>query len=967
MLSVLPVTTTGGFGVTGTEGQPSAVQTMATFLDPQGAQAASAYTANIDWGDGTTSPGTVVPGATSGGQADILFLTDTTGSMGGVIANLETAFNDIASAIASAYGPGSATPMDIHYGVADYKDYLDGSPYNTAGINLDQPFTSNVTAVQTAISSLTADGGEDWPEENLKALDSAANNWTLNDGSALAIGGRATAQKIIVWAGDAPGWYQGSTPDDGAPGSFYPSLDGTIADLKTAGVNVIGMDILPQNQGIDQSVPDGGNWDNPASPSGPNQEEAICTATGGLADYNIGYSTDLTTFENDVVGAITNHVNTTFSVQASHTYSEEGNYVVTTTVTDTAGTSAPAISSATVADAPLTGSSSATAGGAAGLLNSSVLSDATFTDANPGDHTADMTAVIDWGDGGATSPGTVSYSGGTYTVSGAHTYAATGAYPLSIAVSDDGGSTTTISGTATVVNATATVSVTDTGGPYTGSPYPATATVNGASSLEGVAPTLTYYVGSTASGTGSTAAPSAVGTYTVVASFAGSTDYKAATAQTTFTISQATPTIILTDTGGPYTGSPYPATATVNGASSLEGVPLILTYYVGSTVSCKGSTAAPSALGTYTVVASFAGSTDYTAATAQATFTISRATPTIIVTDAGGPYTGCAFPATATVNGRGCLECVPLTLTYYVGSTVSGKGSTAAPSKIGTYTAVASFAGSKDYTAATAQTTFTITQATPTIRVTDAGGKYTGCAFPAKATVNGQSCLEGVPLTLTYYVGSTVSGSGSTAAPSKVGTYTVVASFAGSTDYSAATAQTTFTITQATPKVCVTAKGGTYNGSPHPATATVNGQASLEGVTPTLTYYLGSTISGSGSTTAPITAGTYTVVASFAGSTDYAAATAQTTFTITRATPTVRVTDKGGPHNGSPYPATVTVNGATSLEGVTPTLTYYVGSTTSGSSSTTAPSKPGKYTVKASFAGSTDYASASVSVTFVIT
>ena len=182
MLSVLPVTTTGGFGVTGTEGQPSAVQTMATFLDPQGAQAASAYTANIDWGDGTTSPGTVVPGATSGGQADILFLTDTTGSMGGVIANLETAFNDIASAIASAYGPGSATPMDIHYGVADYKDYLDGSPYNTAGINLDQPFTSNVTAVQTAIDSLTADGGEDWPEENLKALDSAANNWTLNDG-----------------------------------------------------------------------------------------------------------------------------------------------------------------------------------------------------------------------------------------------------------------------------------------------------------------------------------------------------------------------------------------------------------------------------------------------------------------------------------------------------------------------------------------------------------------------------------------------------------------------------------------------------------------------------------------------------------------------------------------------------------------------------------------------------------------
>ena len=47
---------------------------------------------------------------------------------------------------------------------------------------------------------------------------------------------------------------------------------------------------------------------------------------------------------------------------------------------------------------------------------------------------------------------------------------------------------------------------------------------------------------------------------------------------------------------------------------------------------------------------------------------------------------------------------------------------------------------------------------------------------------------------------------------------------------------------------------------------------SLESVSPTLTYYSGSGVNGSGTSAAPTSAGTYTVVASFAGSTDYASA-----------------------------------------------------------------------------------------------
>ena len=82
-------------------------------------------------------------------------------------------------------------------------------------------------------------------------------------------------------------------------------------------------------------------------------------------------------------------------------------------------------------------------------------------------------------------------------------------------------------------------------------------------SLEGVTPTPDYYAGTGTSGTNlGAAAPSAAGTYTVVASFPGSADYAAAQSQpATFVIAPAiTPngaTIALTSSsehGGLRTG-----------------------------------------------------------------------------------------------------------------------------------------------------------------------------------------------------------------------------------------------------------------------------------------------------------------------------------------------------------------------------------------------------------------------------
>ncbi len=555
-----------------------------------------------------------------------------------------------------------------------------------------------------------------------------------------------------------------------------------------------------------------------------------------------------------------------------------------------------------------------------------------------------------------------------------------------------------IVGGLTVAQATATVIVSDASGIYTGSYFAATATVAGvvsevdsnpAPSLEGVMPTPAYYIGTVATGTPLPLAPSSAGTYTVVASFAGSTDYTSGTASTTFTISKATPGVSVTDNGGTYTGAAFAATT-----ASLEGVTPSLTYYSGTSATGTASSGAPTTAGTYTVLASFAGSTDYTNGSASTTFTIGRAAPTVSVSDASGTYNSAAYVATDTVAGVGSqstasasLEEATPSLTYYSGTSATGTASSSAPTAAGTYTVLASFAGSTDYTSGSVSTTFTIGRAAPTVSVSDASGTYNGAAYAATDTVAGvgsqstaSASLEGATPSLTYYLGTSATGTASSGAPTTAGTYTVLANFVGSTDYISGSASTTFTINPAAPTVSVSDASGTYNSAAYAATDTVAGvgsqstaSASLEGVTPSLTYYSGTSATGTASSAAPTLAGTYTVLASFVGSTDYTSGSASMTFTIGRAAPTVSVSDASGTYNGAAYAATDTVAGvgsqstaSASLEGATPSLTYYSGTSATGTASSGAPTTAGTYTVLASFAGSTDYTSGSASTTFTI-
>ena len=66
----------------------------------------------------------------------------------------------------------------------------------------------------------------------------------------------------------------------------------------------------------------------------------------------------------------------------------------------------------------------------------------------------------------------------------------------------------------------------------------------------------------------------------------------------------------------------------------------------------------------------------------------------------------------------------------------------------------------------------------------------------------------------------------------------------------------------------------------------------LEGVSPSFTYYAGSSASGTGSTTVPTTRRHWTVVASFPGSAEYTAVqNSPVTFTINKAMPTLTLSE----------------------------------------------------------------------------
>ena len=124
--------------------------------------------------------------------------------------------------------------------------------------------------------------------------------------------------------------------------------------------------------------------------------------------------------------------------ESSHTYTDDGVYIVTLTVTDDEGESSVEVSSTTTVENVAPVIAGVTVPAEPQPVGQPVTASADFTDAG----TADThTATIDWGDGYVTAA-SVSEVEGAGTASGSHPYTAPGVYQVVFTVADDDGGTT---------------------------------------------------------------------------------------------------------------------------------------------------------------------------------------------------------------------------------------------------------------------------------------------------------------------------------------------------------------------------------------------------------------------------------------------------------------------------------------------------------------------------------------------
>ena len=459
--------------------------------------------------------------------------------------------------------------------------------------------------------------------------------------------------------------------------------------------------------------------------------------------------------------------------------------------------------------------------------------------------------------------------------------------------------------TITLAPSVTTVSCPTTGTAYTGAPLaPCAANVTGAGGL-GQSLVPTYGANTNA------------GAATASATFAGDANHSGSTDSKTFAITAAlTATAVSCPASAVYTGTAQtPCSATVTGPGGLSQPVTPVTYAANTNV------------GTASASASYAGGGNYQASSGAATFTITgAATTTLVSCPTSGPvYTGAALtPCTATATGPGGLN-QALTPTYSANVTA------------GTATASASYAGGGNYGASAGSATFPIAVApsVTTVSCPASGIIYTGGPLtPCSATISGAGGLSLTP-TPAY------------AANVNVGTATATETYAGDANHAGSSDSKNFGIAVAATSLVVTCSptSVTYSGLPQtPCAATVTGPGGLnQSLTPTYS--------------ANVNVGTATASAAYAGGANYAASAGSTTFSITGSSTVTTVTCPANEvYTGSaqtPCSATVTGPGGLS-QAVTP-VSY------------TSNTNVGTATATATYPGGGNYVGSSNSATFTIT
>lgn len=390
--------------------------TVATFTDDDPNGMPTQYHATIDWGDGSTSAGTVLSMVKGAFPVSGQHTYTEEGSH-----TLSVTITDDPASVA-ATGPVSVGDAAVHITSAPAINAIEGNSYG----GVIAAFTDDNPGAGTGDFSALVDWGDG----------------TATAASVVSTAGGFEVVGSHTYADEGTFFASVSVADDGGSGDSAP----TQAVVADAAVNLVPAAGISRSEGTLLS--------------------GVTLAT--LTDQNPGAGSqdftaavnwgDGTPPESAIVGS---PVSNQFPVTGgSHVYGEEGTYTITVTVDDVGGQTATTTLTATIGDAALLAGTVSAPAQIEGNATPAGMSLATFTDTNPAGTAADFTAAVNWGDGSPLDGNTTvqHLTGSTFEVlADSHTYAEEGAYPISVAVYDDGGQSTTVTGSLLVGDASLTV------------------------------------------------------------------------------------------------------------------------------------------------------------------------------------------------------------------------------------------------------------------------------------------------------------------------------------------------------------------------------------------------------------------------------------------------------------------------------------------------------------------------------
>jgi len=394
------------------------------------------------------------------------------------------------------------------------------------------------------------------------------------------------------------------------------------------------------------------------------------------------------------------------------------------------------------------------------------------------------------------------------------------------------------------------------------------------------------------------------GTYPVTGTYSGDGNYAGSSDTTSFDVTVAgTPSFAAAATPS---STPFGSAVTLSDSGLAADATGTVTFTSGAatlcTVTVPVASCQPSAtlpVGTYPVVAHYSGDANYSPVTAATTFDVTKADTALAVTVTPGSTT---FGAPVTVSVSGLPAGATGTVTVTSGATtlctitLPATSCTTPPGlDPGNYPVTATYPGDPDHNGSSDTTSYTITKAptTMTATATPASAQY---GAPVLLSVSGLPTAPAATGTVTFTSGATTLCTATLPAttcnapvPLVPGTYPVTATYSGDTDYQGSTAPTSFDVTKAT------VPGLTATASPTRTTVGVPTTLSALGLPPGAT---GTVVFSSGTTTlctatvgtttscaTPVSlgAGTYPVVATYSGDSNYTPGSATTTFAVVAA------------------------------------------------------------------------------------